>query len=86
MNDLELMRRIAAERCAALKTLVDLHQVKVLNLCIRLLGTRQNAEDVAQEVFFPGLPVRPRIPRGVSRLNLDLSHRRQSLPQLQPGQ
>ncbi len=52
MNDLELLRRIAADDSAALKTLVDLYQVKVLNLCIRLLGTRQNAEDVAQEVFF----------------------------------
>jgi RNA polymerase sigma factor (sigma-70 family) len=52
MDDLELMRRIDAGDATALKTLVDLHQVKVLNLCIRLLGTRQNAEDVAQEVFF----------------------------------
>ncbi len=52
MDDLELMRRIAAGDSTALKTLVDLYQVKVLNLCLRLLGTRQNAEDAAQEVFF----------------------------------
>lgn len=51
MDDLELMRRIAAGDATALKILVDIHQVKVLNLCLRLLGTRQNAEDVAQEVF-----------------------------------
>jgi RNA polymerase sigma-70 factor (ECF subfamily) len=52
MEDLELMRRIAANDSAALKTLVDRFQVIVLNLCTRLLGTRQNAEDAAQEVFF----------------------------------
>ena len=52
MDDLELMRRIAAGDSAALKTLVERFQVKVLNLCARLLGSRQNAEDAAQEVFF----------------------------------
>ena len=52
MDDLELMRRIAAGDSAALKTLVERFQVKVLNFCVRLLGTRQNAEDAAQEVFF----------------------------------
>ncbi len=52
MDDLELMRRIAAGDSVALKTLVDRFEVKVLNLCARLLGSRQNAEDVAQEVFF----------------------------------
>lgn len=52
MDDLELMRRISAGDSAALRALVDRFEVKVLNLCVRLLGSRQNAEDAAQEVFF----------------------------------
>jgi len=52
MDDLDLMRRIAVGDSVALKILVERFQVKVLNFCARLLGSRQNAEDAAQEVFF----------------------------------
>jgi RNA polymerase sigma-70 factor (ECF subfamily) len=47
-----LLRRIAEKDHRAFKILVDRFQNKVLNLCFRLLDNPQNAEDVAQEVFF----------------------------------
>ncbi|HCS49933.1 MAG TPA: histidine kinase [Candidatus Aminicenantes bacterium] len=50
--DRELLRRIAEKDHRAFKILVDRFQNKVLNLCFRLLDNPQNAEDVAQEVFF----------------------------------
>lgn len=48
----ELLRRVAAEDLIAFKTLVDRYQHKILGLCSRLLSHPQNAEDVAQDVFF----------------------------------
>ena len=52
MDDNELMRRIAEKDHTSLKILVDRFRAKVLNLCASLLDNHQNAEDVAQEVFF----------------------------------
>jgi RNA polymerase sigma-70 factor (ECF subfamily) len=52
MDDGELLRRIAAKDRGAFKTLVDRYQKRVLGLCSRLLSHPQNAEDVAQDVFF----------------------------------
>src|SRR4030042_620796 len=52
MDDGELLRRIAAKDRGAFKTLVDRYQKRVLGLCPRLLSHPQNAEDVAQDVFF----------------------------------
>jgi len=52
MDDGELLRRIAAEDLGAFKTLVDRYQNKVVGFCSRLLSHPQNAEDVAQDVFF----------------------------------
>ena len=46
------MRRTAAKDLGAFKILVDRFQNKVLALCSRLLDNTQNAEDVAQDVFF----------------------------------
>jgi len=51
-DESELLRRIAAEDLGAFKTLVDRYQAKVLGLCSRMLSHSQNAEDVAQDVFF----------------------------------
>ena len=47
-----MLRRIAEKDHRAFKILVDRFQNKVLNLCFRLLDNPQNAEDIAQEVFF----------------------------------
>ena len=52
MNDRELIQKIAAKDHSAFKALVDRYQTLVINTCYNLLGNRQDAEDVAQEVFF----------------------------------
>lgn len=52
MDDGELLRKIAAKDLGAFKILVDRFQNRVLGLCSRLLSHPQNAEDVAQDVFF----------------------------------
>ena len=52
MNDKELIQKIAAKDHSAFKALVDRYQVLVINTCYNLLGNRDDAEDVAQEVFF----------------------------------
>jgi RNA polymerase sigma-70 factor (ECF subfamily) len=51
MTDHELIQKIAARDHDAFKTLVDRYQALVVNTCCGLLGNRQDAEDVAQEVF-----------------------------------
>jgi len=52
MNDKELIQKVAAKDHGAFKALVDRYQSLVINTCYNLLGNRQDAEDVAQEVFF----------------------------------
>ncbi len=51
MNDNELIKKIAAKDHTAFKTLVERYQTLVISTCYSLLGNRQDAEDVAQEVF-----------------------------------
>lgn len=52
MNDRELIEKIAAKDHGAFNALIDRYQVLVINTCSNLLGNRDDAEDVAQEVFF----------------------------------
>ena len=52
MDDKELMRKIVEKDHLAFKMLIDRYQSLVLNICCNFLSNRQNAEDVAQEVFF----------------------------------
>ncbi len=52
MNDAELIRRISAKDHGAFRALVEKYQVLVLNTCYNLIGNKQDAEDVSQEVFF----------------------------------
>ena len=47
----KLIRRLKARDEEAFSELVRTHQHKVFNLVFRILGDRQEAEDVAQEVF-----------------------------------
>ncbi|MDZ7376000.1 MAG: sigma-70 family RNA polymerase sigma factor, partial [candidate division KSB1 bacterium] len=35
----------------AFRELVERHKLSVLNLCLRFVGNRQDAEDLAQEAF-----------------------------------
>jgi RNA polymerase sigma-70 factor (ECF subfamily) len=51
MDDKELIRKIAEKDHLAFKSLIDRYQTLVLNTCFNFLSHRQNAEDVAQEVF-----------------------------------
>jgi RNA polymerase sigma-70 factor (ECF subfamily) len=52
MDEKELIQKIATKDHGAFKALVDRYQALVINTCYNLLGNRQDAEDVAQEVFF----------------------------------
>ena len=49
--DWELMRLTAEGDTAAFKELVEKYQRAVVNLAYRFLGSREEAEDIAQEVF-----------------------------------
>ena len=51
VDDQELTQKIAAKDEGAFKHLVELYRSSVLNTCYRILGNREDAEDVAQEVF-----------------------------------
>jgi len=50
-SDTELMTRLGRGDLAALGTLAERHQGRVLSLAYRLLGDWHRAEDVAQETF-----------------------------------
>lgn len=49
--DAEVLARVAAGDEAAFETLVRRHQDRLLGVCQRLLGDREEARDAAQEVF-----------------------------------
>ena len=51
MKDEELIQKIIERDHFAFKSLVDRFQNSVINTCYSLIGNRQDAEDVAQEVF-----------------------------------
>ncbi len=51
MNDEELILKVIEKDHQAFKQLVDRYQDLVLNTCYNLIGNRQDAEDVTQEVF-----------------------------------
>jgi RNA polymerase sigma-70 factor (ECF subfamily) len=51
VDERELIQRIVAKDDAAFRTLVELYQSSVLNACYGILSDRQDAEDVAQDVF-----------------------------------
>lgn len=50
-DDATLVRRCLGEDADAVRALVERFQGDVFGLCVRLLRHRQDAEDVAQEVF-----------------------------------
>lgn len=52
MNEDDLIERIRANDPRAFKDLFDSNVSLVYNVCWRMLGNRQDAEDVTQEVFF----------------------------------
>lgn len=53
--DGSLVRRFLEGDGAAFDELVDRHQVRVYNLCLRILGDREDARDAAQDTFMSAL-------------------------------
>jgi len=51
INDSDLVRSFKEGNTIAFERLVIKYQDRIFNLCFRFLGDRQEAEDVAQEVF-----------------------------------
>lgn len=51
-DDQDLIQRIARKDHLAFKMLIDRYQALVLRTCHSLLDDRENAEDIAQEIFF----------------------------------
>jgi len=51
VEDAELVRRCLAGNGAAWESVVRTHSRRVYNLCYRFTGRREEAEDLAQEVF-----------------------------------
>ncbi|HEQ98007.1 MAG TPA: RNA polymerase sigma-70 factor [candidate division Zixibacteria bacterium] len=52
MNDLDLIRAVAQKDNNAFRMLVNRHQQKVVSLAYNFTRNRQDAEDIAQDVFF----------------------------------
>jgi RNA polymerase sigma factor (sigma-70 family) len=51
MQDREFIDRLVTGDQEAFRLLVERHQAKVINTCYGFLGTKEDAEDTAQEVF-----------------------------------
>ena len=50
-EDLQLIQQCLGGECQAFAGLVDRHKRTVFNLCYRLLGNQEDAEDISQEAF-----------------------------------
>ena len=59
-SDTDLMLRLKNGEQDALRELVERHKLSVLNLCMRFTGNRNDAEDLAQEVFIKIFQAAPR--------------------------
>ena len=51
MKDIEIIDNILNDRSVGFKTLVDKYQLLVVNTCYGFVHNREDAEDIAQEVF-----------------------------------
>lgn len=52
MQDHELIKKIKAGDCHAFKELFENYKSLVINICYRLVGNKEEAEDLTQDVFF----------------------------------
>jgi RNA polymerase sigma-70 factor (ECF subfamily) len=90
-DESELVERSRAGDLDAFNQIVAAYQDLVYNVCLRMLGNRQSAEDVAQEAFFSafrnvarmrGPTVRAWLLRIASNASIDEIRRRKRQPQL----
>ncbi len=51
INELELLTKVAQGDRSAFKSLFDLHSTHVYNICYRMLGNGNDAEEISQDVF-----------------------------------
>ncbi len=51
MNDIQIIENIINDLAIGFKTLVDKYQLLVVNTCYGFVHNREDAEDIAQEVF-----------------------------------
>lgn len=51
MNDRSLHKELTCEPPASFQRLVELHQTRVINTCYGFVHNKEDAEDIAQEVF-----------------------------------
>jgi RNA polymerase sigma-70 factor, ECF subfamily len=54
-RDEDLVRRYLGGETQAFTTLVERHEARMYNVCLRILGNREDARDAAQEAFVSAL-------------------------------
>ncbi len=59
-DDTKLMLQIKQGDRAAFKQLVEKHKLSILNLCLRFTGNKEDAEDLAQDIFIKIFQAAPR--------------------------
>lgn len=59
-DDLTLMLQVKQGDHSAFKELVEKHKLSILNLCLRFTSNKEDAEDLAQEVFIRIFQAAPR--------------------------
>ncbi len=82
--DSKLMLQLKSGNHEAFRELVERHKLSVLNLCLRFTGNKEDAEDLAQEVFIrifqaaPNYEVKAAFTTWLYRItvNLCLNHQR----------
>ena len=78
--DLHLITKAKEGDAAVFEELVRRHQDRIYNLCRRMLGQAQDAEDAAQDSFLKAYRNLGRFTPDASLYDLALSHRHQHLP------
>ncbi len=76
-----LLGRLKRGDAAAFEMLVKAHQDRVYDFCVRMLGDREEAFDLTQEIFISIHQHLDQFRAGREAVDVDLSHQPQPLPQ-----